>query len=233
MMQPSTTSGAVAKPNSSAPEQRADHHVAAGLHLAVDLHRDAAAQAVQHQRLLRFGEPQFPRRAGVLDRRPRRSAGAAVVAGDRHVIGLGLGHAGGNRADADLGHQLDADRRPRIGVLQIVDQLRQVFDRINVVMRRRRNQFRRPASNSAASAMYSDTLRPGSWPPSPGLAPCAILIWICSADARYSAVTPKRPDATCLIFDFSEVAFLQRRCRFDTGPCPSRDASVSPAFTGA
>jgi glutamate synthase (NADPH/NADH) large chain len=54
--------------------------VAAGLDLAVDLHGDAPAQPVQHQRLLRLGEPQFPRRAGVLDRRDRRCAGAAVMA---------------------------------------------------------------------------------------------------------------------------------------------------------
>ena len=50
-------------------EHRADDDVAAGLHLAVDLHGDAAAQAVEHQRLLRLGEAQLPRRAGVLDRR--------------------------------------------------------------------------------------------------------------------------------------------------------------------
>ena len=68
MMQPSTTNGAVAKPNSSAPEQRADDDVATGAHPAVDLHRDAAPQAVQHQRLMRLGEAQLPRRAGVLDR---------------------------------------------------------------------------------------------------------------------------------------------------------------------
>jgi hypothetical protein len=36
-----------------------------------------------------------------------------------------------------------------------------------------------------------------SCPPSPGLAPCPILISICLADIRYSGVTPKRPDATC------------------------------------
>ena len=33
-------------------------------------------------------------------------AGAAVVAGDEHDVGVGLGHAGGDRADADLGHEL-------------------------------------------------------------------------------------------------------------------------------
>jgi deoxycytidylate deaminase len=39
----------------------------------------------------------------------RRRAGAAVVPGDHHVIGLGLGDARRHRADADLGHQLDRD----------------------------------------------------------------------------------------------------------------------------
>ena len=47
--------------------------------------------------------------------------------------------------------------------------------------------------------MYAVALRPGSWPPSPGLEPWAILISSCSARARYSAVTPKRAEATCLI----------------------------------
>ena len=48
-------------------------------------------------------------------------------------------------------------------------------------------------------AMNSVTLKPGSWPPSPGLAPCATLISISSQAPRYSEVTPKRPEATCLI----------------------------------
>ncbi len=43
------------------------------------------------------------------------------------------------------------------------------------------------------------TLKPGSWPPSPGLAPCATLISISRQLLRYSAVTPKRPEAICLI----------------------------------
>src|SRR5690606_412477 len=47
---------------------------------------------------------------------------------------------GGNRADAHFGNQLDRDIRGRVDVLQVVDQLRQVFDRIDVVVGRRRNQ---------------------------------------------------------------------------------------------
>ncbi len=49
-------------------------------------------------------------------------------------------------------------------------------------------------------AIISSTLKPGSWPPSPGLAPWTTLICISSAFTKYSAVvTPKRPEATCLM----------------------------------
>ena len=41
------------------------------------------------------------------------------------------------------------------------------------------------------------TFLPGSWPPSPGFAPCATLISSWSAFTRNSGVTPKRPLATC------------------------------------
>jgi hypothetical protein len=49
------------------------------------------------------------------------------------VIGMRFRHARGHGADADLGHQLHADARLGINVLQIVNQLRQIFDGINIV----------------------------------------------------------------------------------------------------
>ena len=52
-------------------------------------------------------------------------------------------------------------------------------------------------------AIISVTLKPGSWPPSPGLAPWATLISISRHLLRYSAVTPKRPEATCLIAELA------------------------------
>ena len=48
-----------------------------------------------------------------------------------------LRDARGNRAHADFGHQLHADARVPVAVLQVVDQLGEIFDRIDVVMRRR------------------------------------------------------------------------------------------------
>ena len=73
----------------------------------------------------------------MLERRQRRGAGAAVVAGDQHDVGVRLRDPGGDRADADLGDQLHVDPRLRVGVLQVVDELREVLDRVDVVVRRR------------------------------------------------------------------------------------------------
>ena len=69
---------------------------------------------------------------------------------------------------------------------------------------------RRRAACAAGARSRSVTLCAGIWPPSPGFEPCAILIWSSSAKAAYSAVTPKRPDATCLIFELRSVAVARR-----------------------
>src|ERR1039458_3232982 len=59
-----------------------------------------------------------------------------------------------------------------------------------------------PAVVRRTLAIHGYTFAPGSWPPSPGLAPCAILIWSSRALTRYWLVTPKRPEATCLMAEF-------------------------------
>ena len=96
------------------PQQRGDNHIAPGLELAIGLHDDAAAQVVEHQRLMRLGQPQLPRQASVLDRGLRRGSGAAVVARNQHHVRVALGHSRGDRADPELGDQLDVD--PRIDI---------------------------------------------------------------------------------------------------------------------
>ena len=138
--QPMAISGAVAKPNSSAPSSAPTTTSRPGADAAVHLHPDAAAQPVQNQRLLRFGKSDFPRAPGVLDGGERRSAGPAFEAGDGDMIGPRLRDARRHRAHTDFGAQLDADFSARIDVLEVEDELRQILDRIDVVVRRRRDQ---------------------------------------------------------------------------------------------
>ena len=98
------------------------------------------AQAVGHQRLLGFHRPSSQATAGVFHRGQRAGAGAAVVTGDGDEIGIGFCHAGGDGADARFGHQFHRDHRLRVDLLQVEDQLRRVFDRVDVVVRRRGDQ---------------------------------------------------------------------------------------------
>ena len=121
-------------------QQRCDHDIAAGLHLAVRLDDDAVAQVVQHESLLRFREAELPGDAGMLDRRKWACAGAAVVAADEDDVRLRLRHTGGDRADADLSDQLHTDAGARVRVLEVMYELRQVLDRVDVVVRRRADQ---------------------------------------------------------------------------------------------
>jgi hypothetical protein len=93
-------------------EQRGDHDVAAGLELAVGLNDDAVAHVVEHERLLRLGQTQLPRRAGVLQRVQRARARAAVVARDEDDVGEGLRGSRRDRPDARLAHELDVNAPP-------------------------------------------------------------------------------------------------------------------------
>src|SRR6201997_3101778 len=75
-----------------------------------------------------------------------------------------------------------------------------------------------PGVECLVLAIHGYTLLAGNWPPSPGLAPCDILICRSSALARYSAVTPKRPLATCLIAERMESPLGSGLKRSDSSP---------------
>ena len=76
----------------------------------------------------------------MFQRGQRRRAGSTVLAGDQHHIGMGFRDAGRDGANPDLGDELDVDAGGVVRVLQIVDELREVLDRVDVVVRRRGDQ---------------------------------------------------------------------------------------------
>ena len=158
-------------------QQRGHDHVTTRSHLAVGLEHHAERRSLRisvcwvSARPISHGTP-----AWWIDD-SRSGAGAAVVAGDHDVVRVGLDHAGGHRAHAHLGTKLHRDRRARVHAAQVVDQLLEVLDRVDVVVRRRRDQLT-ASEDSRRRPISAVILWPGSWPPSPGLAPCATLIWI-------------------------------------------------------
>ena len=119
------------------PEERRHGDVASRLELAVGLQDHTPPQPVLDEHLLGLGDPELPRQPRVLYGRERRGARPAVVARDGYVVGLRFRHACRDRPDPDLGDELHAYPGPWVGVLQVVDELRQVLDRVDVVVGRR------------------------------------------------------------------------------------------------
>ena len=59
---------------------------------------------------------------------------------DEHHISLRLTHTCRHRADAHFGDELHMHTGKRVGVLEVMDQLLEILDRINVVVRRWANE---------------------------------------------------------------------------------------------
>ncbi|MNO86260.1 hypothetical protein D3C76_776550 [compost metagenome] len=98
------------------------------------------AQAVSHQRLLGFHQAQLPRTTRVFHGGEWACARAAVIARDGDQVCVGFCHTGGDGADARFGNQLHGDHRFRVDLFQVENQLRQVFDRVDIMVRRRGDQ---------------------------------------------------------------------------------------------
>ena len=121
-------------------EKRGHGHVATVHELAVCLQLHARAQAVLEQRLLGLGKAKLQRQARVVDGVARCGTSAAVGARDQDLVRATLGNARGNGAHTRLGDQLHRDRGLGVGVLEVKDELGQVLDGVDVVVRRGRDK---------------------------------------------------------------------------------------------
>src|SRR6266851_675242 len=108
---------------------------------------------------MRFAQTDFPRKTRVFDGGQGRGAGSTVVSADGDDVGARLGDARGDDADSGAGYKLYADARARIDGAQVVDQLGEVFDAVNVVVRGRRNQRRAGRGVADARNVLADFLR--------------------------------------------------------------------------
>jgi hypothetical protein len=58
----------------------------------------------------------------------RRCTGPAIIAADKHHVGMGLGYTGSNSPHAYLGDQFDINSRFLVGVFQVKYKFGQVFN---------------------------------------------------------------------------------------------------------
>ena len=178
--QPSAISTAVPNDTSSAPSSAATITSRPVFMPPSARSRDPPAEAARHERALGLGEAELPRRAACLI----EESGLAPVPPSAPAMWMTSASAFATPAatrptpaDAD---ELDRDGRGRVPLPEIEDELGEILDRVDVVVRRRRDQLD-AGLRVPSRAISSVTLWPGSCPPSPGFEPCAILI--CSSSA--------------------------------------------------
>src|SRR5436853_1899171 len=76
----------------------------------------------------------------MLDSRLRRSASATIVTADKDNIRMSFRNSRRDCAYPHFRHQLYTDAGMMIGVLEIMNELGQILDRVDIMMWRRRNQ---------------------------------------------------------------------------------------------
>lgn len=121
-------------------EQASHGDISPSSKLTVSLDNNTTTQVVQDERLVGLGETKLPGETSVLDTSPSGGACTTIVARDQDVVSLGLGHTCGDDTDSGLRDKLDRDSRARAGALEIVDELLQILDRVDIVVRRWRNE---------------------------------------------------------------------------------------------
>ena len=117
-----------------------DDHVTACHHFTIGFNDNLRTQVVLNQCLMGFGQTQFPRQTGIVDRTAGSCTGTAVITGDQDDTCASLGNTGSDCSDTGLRYQLYRDSGLLVGILQIIDQLCQVLNGVDIVVRRRRNQ---------------------------------------------------------------------------------------------
>ena len=92
------------------------------------------SQAIQHECLLRFSKANLRTDARKAHRTCRAGTCTTFRTADDDEVSFRLSHTSRNGAHATFCHQLHADSSGRVDVLQVKDELSQVFDGVDVVM---------------------------------------------------------------------------------------------------
>ena len=114
--------------------------VASRFYLSIGLQTHLSTQSVKHQCLLSFRQTNLRRNTCIAHWRGRRSTCTTFSTRNYNQVGFSLSHTCSNGSYPTLGNQLHTDLCFRIYILQVEDKLSQVLDRVNIVMRRRRNK---------------------------------------------------------------------------------------------
>ena len=102
--------------------------------MTIGLQAHLVSQTIQHQCLLRLCQTNLWRNSCKAHARSRAGTRTTLSTADDDEVSLRLCHTCRNRAHTALCHELHTDGSGRVDVLQVEDELGEVFDGVDVVM---------------------------------------------------------------------------------------------------
>ena len=147
-------------------QQRRDEQVAAGLEATVGAQHDAVAEAVAESTWCASARPSSQGSAGVLDRGQRAGAGAAGVAADHaRSRRRALATPAAIVPTPSVATSFTPIARRRVDGAQVGDELREILDRVDVVVRRRADQRHARLAAAQRRDQRGDLARPAAGRP--------------------------------------------------------------------
>ena len=132
------------------------------------------------------------------DTRQGRSPRSAVVPRHQNMVGVGLGDSRRNGTNPRFRHQFHADSGGTVSIFQVENKLGQIFNRVNIVVRRRRDQTN-PGCTVPGTSNPVIYFEAGQLPTFAGLGPLRHLDLQFTGIAQVMARDPK--PARCHLFD--------------------------------
>mmetsp|Transcript_39606 Transcript_39606/g.71275 ORF Transcript_39606/g.71275 Transcript_39606/m.71275 type:complete len:230 (+) Transcript_39606:2887-3576(+) len=122
------------------PQKRCHHHISARPEITICFQGDPTSKTVQDQGLVALRQAQLPAATRALDACPLGGTCPSVTSTDEDVIGFAFSNSCCNHANSCFTHKLHTHICLRVGILQVMDELCQILDGIDVVVRRRGNK---------------------------------------------------------------------------------------------
>ena len=112
-------------------------HIPASHKLSVGFQTNLRTQIVHDQCLVSLGKAKLPRKPRIMNGGSRSSPCTSVIAGNQNNLGSSFGNTCSDCTDAGFRDQFYGNPRIPIGIFKIINQLGQIFDGINIMVRRR------------------------------------------------------------------------------------------------
>ena len=114
-----------------------NHHITACHQLAIGFNNDFITKIIHDQCLMGFCKTQLPGKSCIKYGTSGSCTGTAVKTGNQDNLCTCFGNTCCYRSDTGFGNQFYGNTGTSVGIFQIIDQLRQILNGINIVMRRR------------------------------------------------------------------------------------------------